>query len=247
MDNLAENTFRQAVLRAQAGLAVLAEDFSPEEDINKDGLTVSRMSVQSSEEWPDISPVKAQLLPVSALPLTMVPAPFRDWVGDVSERMQCPPDFVAAAMLVMAGSIIDAGCGIRPKKHDDWTVVPNLWGGVVARPSMLKTPAINEGLKPMKVLECAAKKAFDDELARHSAEMEAFKAQREALQGEMRQVAKGKGKAALSMDGLKHDFVNLQEQGAPIWRRYKTNDATIEKWLNYRPTTRAAYSSSGMN
>ncbi|MEO7859197.1 MAG: DUF3987 domain-containing protein, partial [Nitrospirales bacterium] len=191
--------------------------------------SVSVLSVQSSREWLEILPVKTELLPVSPLPLAMIPAPFRGWVKDVSDRMQCPLDFIATAMIVVAGSIIGAGCGIRPKKHDDWTVVPNLWGGVVGRPSMLKTPAISEGLKPMEALESIAKQEHDAAMNGHIAELEAFKAQREALQGKMRQVANGKDKACLSMDGLKYDFANLKEPAAPIWRRYKTNDATIEK------------------
>ncbi len=223
------NVFRQSLRRAQSALAEL-DDSREHNPLSGDPLTsVSGLSVQSSKEWPEILPVKTELLPVSPLPLNMVPAPFRGWVKDVSDRMQCPLDFVATAMIVVVGSIIGAGCGIRPKKHDDWTVVPNLWGGVVGRPSMLKTPAISEGLKPLEALESTAKQEHDAAMNNHIADLEAFKAKREALQGEMRQVAKGKSKASLSMDGLKCDFANLKEPAAPMWRRYKTNDATIEK------------------
>ena len=45
---------------------------------------------------------------------------------------------------------------IRPKRHDDWTVVPNLWGAIVARPGMLKTPALREVLKPLRNLAAKA-------------------------------------------------------------------------------------------
>lgn len=189
--------------------------------------SVSALSVPSTEDWPEIQPVKAELLPVAPLPLDIVPVPFQRWVEDVSKRMQCPPDFVAAGMLVMAGAIVGAGCGIRPKKHDDWMVVPNLWGGVVGRPSMLKTPAIGEAMKPLDRLESAAKSAYDSAMKTHDAEYEAYKAQKESLQTDMRKAAKGKGN--LTMDNLKGDFANLSEPDAPVWRRYKTNDATIEK------------------
>src|SRR6185295_1469143 len=118
-------------------------------------------------------------LPVEPLPLSIIPLPFRAWIKDVSDRMQCPPDFVAAGMLVMAGSIIGAGCGIRPKKNDDWTIVPNLWGGVVGRPSMLKTPAIGEAMKPLEGLEVTAKQEYDAVVKDHHAEVEAHKARRE--------------------------------------------------------------------
>src|SRR6185295_1485654 len=108
-------------------------------------------------------------LPVEPLPLSIIPLPFRAWIKDVSDRMQCPSDFVAAAMLVMTSSIIGAGCGIRPKQNDDWLVIPNLWGGVVGRPSMMKTPAIGEAMKPMDALSVTAKQAFDGLIKDHLA------------------------------------------------------------------------------
>lgn len=235
MESLDEsrNVFRQSIRRAQSALMGLDEIPAETENVTKQVATadldpsVSGMSVQCSPEWPEIKPVKAELLPVLPLPPEMVPSAFRGWVADVSDRMQCPPDFIGAGLVVMTGSIIGAGCAIRPKKHDEWTVVPNLWGGVVGRPSMLKTPAIAEAMKPLEVLELVAKKAYDEQVAKHDAELEAFKAQREALQGDMRKAARGK--TITTMDGLKYDFANLKEPAAPTWRRYKTNDTTIEK------------------
>ena len=49
--------------------------------------------------------------------------------------------------------------GIRPKRKDDWLVVPNLWGGVIGPPSKKKTPALSEMLKALHRLE---KSANDD-------------------------------------------------------------------------------------
>lgn len=190
---------------------------------------MSVLSVPFSSVWPEIQPVKAELLPVTPLPLKIVPASFQPWVRDVSDRMQCPPDYVAAGMLVMTGSIIGAGCGIRPKKNDDWTVVPNLWGGIVGRPSMLKTPAIAEAMKPLDTLEREAKLAYDAATKDYTADQEAFKAHKESLLASMRKVANGKDKEGRSMDGLKYDLVNLADPAPPIWRRFKTNDATVEK------------------
>ena len=67
--------------------------------------------------------------------------------------MQCPLDYVAVAALIATASLIGAGCRVRPKKNDSWSVVPNLWGGIVGRPSTLKSPSLKEVLKPMKALE----------------------------------------------------------------------------------------------
>ncbi len=191
--------------------------------------TVSGLSGPSPEVWPEIQPVKAELLPVAPLPIKIIPPAFREWVKDVSEHMQCPPDYVATAMVVMAGSIIGAGCGIRPKKNDTWTVVPNLWGAVVGRPSMLKTPAIAEAMKPLEVLEHQAKDHYEKDVSKHKADLEEFKAKKDALQTEMRKVANGKVKPGASMENLKKGFTDLKEPAPPVWRRYKTNDPTIEK------------------
>ena len=211
-------------------LTHVRETYSPHEAPTR---RLSVLSVADPGEWPEPLPIKAELLRVEPLPLSIIPLPFRAWIKDVSDRMQCPPDFVAAGMLVMAGSIIGAGCGIRPKKNDDWMIVPNLWGGVVGRPSMLKTPAIGEAMKPLEGLEVTAKREFDAVVKDHHAEVEAHKARREALQGDMRQVAKGKssptGHASPTMESLKQEFARLEEPKPPVWRRYKTNDSTIEK------------------
>lgn len=197
------------------------------------GRSLSGMSGRDPEEWSEILPIKTELLPVEPLPLSIIPLPFRAWVNDVSERMQCAPDFVAATMLVMTSSVIGAGCTIRPKQHDDWAVTPNLWGGAVGRPSTLKTPSLGEAMKPMDVLSAAAKQDFDAVIKEHLAAMEVFKAQREVIQGDMRQVAKGKlpkkGDTPQSMDDLKQNLTKLEEPMPPVWRRYVTNDATIEK------------------
>lgn len=53
--------------------------------------TMSGLSVPDPEEWPEPSPVSVELLPVECLPLSIVPLPYRAWIKDVSERMQCPP------------------------------------------------------------------------------------------------------------------------------------------------------------
>ncbi len=181
------------------------------------------------DQWPDPESITTALLPVEQLPPEIIPEPFRAWAVDVAHRMQCPIDYIAAALLVMSGSIIGAGCGIRPKAKDDWLVVPNLWGGVIGRPGMLKTPALQEAMKPLSLLEAEAKNKFDDETAFHEAEKETYKAQKEAIKAEMVTVAKSKGKGGKSIDNLKYELMNLEPPQTPTWQRFKTNDATIER------------------
>lgn len=193
------------------------------------------------QPWPEPEPIKSELQPVEELPLTIIPGPFRPWLHDISYRVQCPLDFVAAAAIVEAGAVIGASCGIRPKKNDDWLIVPNLWGGIVARPSMLKTPSMAEVLKPLARLELEAKEKYELQMNFYSADLEVFKATKEALKSEMVTAAKGKSKPGNpipDINDIKNRYLALEEPEAPIQRRYKTNDSTIEKMaelLNENP------------
>jgi len=95
------------------------------------------IGTQSNIPWSEPSPLPEGLLPVCPLDPAMIPAPLRIWLMDISDRMQAPPDFSTAAAIVALGSIIGRGCGIYPKRCDDWLVVPNLWGALIGRPSLL--------------------------------------------------------------------------------------------------------------
>lgn len=183
-------------------------------------------------EWGHLEEIKAELPTVEPLPPAIIPRPLRAWLTDISHRMQCPLDFVAAGALVVAGAVVGAGCGIRPKRRDDWLVVPNLWGGIVARPSMLKTPSLVEIMKPVARLEAEAKEVYETESRLYQTEVEFFKAQKEALKSEMLSAAKGKGKKnepPPDIEDVKQRYSELDEPEAPVRRRFKTNDATIEK------------------
>lgn len=194
--------------------------------------------VFNKNDWPDPEPVKIEMLPVMELPPEIIPEPIRPWLEDISNRMQCPIDFVFAGAMVILGSVIGAGCGIRPKQKDDWLVIPNLWGGVIGPPSTLKTPALTEVMKPLIKLELNAKLIFDIYNKEYEADVECFKARLEALRSDMNKAAKGKAKDGPDMGELKHRYIELKEPETRTRRRYKTNDATIEKMselLNENP------------
>jgi len=46
-----------------------------------------------------------------------------------------PPDFVAVGVIVSAPAVIGRKVAIRPKRQDDWAVVPNLWAWRARRAS----------------------------------------------------------------------------------------------------------------
>lgn len=182
---------------------------------------------ESEIQWPEPEEIKPSLLPVEKLDPGIIPGPLREWLTDIAYRMQCPVEFVAVAAIVAAGALIGAGCGIRPKEKDDWQVIPNLWGGVIARPSMLKTPALADVLKQVKKLELEAKEHYEEELLLSEADAEILKAQKDAVKAKMLQAAKGKGSETL--EELRQEYALLEQPEAPARRRFITNDATIEK------------------
>ncbi|WP_407308769.1 YfjI family protein [Desulfosporosinus sp. SB140] len=213
-------------------MATLAEKLAEAQKIaaeNKD--LQAQEHAKKILEWPEPEELREESLrPVQSIIPTMIPEVFRPWLTDISNRMQCPLEFVAAASIVVSSALIGAGCGIRPKQRDDWTVIPNLWGGIIARPSMLKTPSLAEVMKPLGRLEAEAKEQFEENLLYYEADLEIHKAQREALKSEMQAVAKGKKNAPTkSMDVLKGELIELEIPETPVRKRYRTNDSTIEK------------------
>ena len=65
----------------------------------------------------------------------MIPGPLRAWLADIAERVGCPLEFPAAGALVALAIVVGSKVAIRPKRKDDWTVVPNLWAPSSAAPA----------------------------------------------------------------------------------------------------------------
>jgi len=190
-------------------------------------LLASMSQYPGNMEWADPEPITETLKPVDMLNNEIIPKPFRPWVVDIAYRMQVAVDFCAIALMVVLGAVIGAGCGVTPKRKDDWLVIPNLWGVLIANPGTLKSPAMAEILKPLAHLEAISKQEYDAELVCFEGEKEAHKAQKEGIRSKMLQTANGK--KDLSMEELTSQFISLESPKAPLWKRYKTNDATIEK------------------
>ena len=107
--------------------------------------------IDSVSQWGTPNEIATKIPPVQSLTAELIPEAIRAWLADITYRMQTPPDFAVISALVIMGSLIGAGCGIRPKLQDTWEVICNLWGACIGRPSvMLKSPSMKE---PMALLE----------------------------------------------------------------------------------------------
>ena len=185
------------------------------------------ITVTVKEDWLDPLPIKTELLPVEPFDFNLIPDPLRDFVKDCSFRMQCPPDYIAVAMVFMFGGLIGAACGVKPKKFDDWVVIPNLWGGVVGEPSTLKTPAINEAFDPLHKVEKKAIEDYQEKLKEWESKDKVAKLREDSVKSDIKNQMKNK---ALSDEAaLELYSSHVKEIPKPSCRRYKTNDTTIEK------------------
>ena len=167
-------------------------------------------------------PLSASLAPVKPFDPAWLPSPFRPWISDIAERMQCPPEFPAVAAMAALSSVAGRRFCIQPKALDEsYTEFPHLWAMLIGNPSLMKSPAMQATMRPLRAMEKEAFRVFDElERERKAAEIEA-KIKRSNLEKRAKKAdEKGEG----------FDFASLiQEDGesAPC-RRFIVNDASIE-------------------
>ena len=67
----------------------------------------ARIESAPAKPWPDPLPLPVGLPPVMPFDFALLPVALHGWVKDISERMQCPPDYCAATAMIVAGALID--------------------------------------------------------------------------------------------------------------------------------------------
>lgn len=189
--------------------------FQAEQDFQKEQI-----------EWQEVEQLPEGLKPVEPFDFDLLPDILRPYVADISERMQCPPDYAAVSSIVALSGVIGRRVGIFPKQQDDWLVVPNLWGGLVGRPSAMKTPVLTEAVKPLKRLEIDALEKHEEEAKEHEVTLQMLKlAKGEAEKKAKAAIKNGNHAKAKKIIGDEE----LTVPDAPTRKRYIVNDATIEK------------------
>jgi putative DNA primase/helicase len=200
------------------------------EAVQKAVASASAPSAQQPEPdadaWGEPLPVPTMLLPVEPFDTELLPAALRAWVADIADRMQCPPDFPAVGAMVALSSVIGRKASIAPKRHDDWRVIPNLWGVVVGRPGVMKSPALSEVLKPLDRLEMLANDLHQEAMRDFeiSAKLRAMREKKVASDAEK---AVGKGDIEKARH-LMMEAVDASDDDPPEPRRYKVTDASVE-------------------
>ena len=195
---------------------------------------INPLSNQSAAyELPDPLPITSSFAPVMPFSADLLPTALQEFVYDEADRMPAPVSFVAVSVLVALGSVIGASCGIKPKQKDDWLIVPNLWGGIVAPPTSKKSPAIDSGMRPLNFLINKARESYESDLKSHEKDKMLYKSKLEGLEADLKSASKtsSKNKPQKTREELAELICQERENEPmpPCLRRYKTNDCTVPK------------------
>ena len=183
----------------------------------------AQAEADEGEAWDAPVALPDDLPPVAPFHMELLPDELREWIADIAHRMQQPPDFAAASAIVALSSLVGARAVIRPKQYDDWEVVPNLWGLIVGRPGMLKSPAIKQTHAPLHRLEAAERKQYAQEMEGWELDCNVIKLQNEQAETKAKKLASTDPHAARAL------LQPAPMPPAPTMRRYIVNDATVEK------------------
>ncbi|WP_456382940.1 YfjI family protein [Hydrogenimonas sp.] len=194
------STFDIDIEKAKRQSARLLPEYGVGEPSNEHEPESTQEQPDAATPGPDI-----ELLPIDA----------RMYAYDVAKRMDhAPLSFAMTAALLTLSTAMGRRVAVRPKLKDIWEVIPNLWGMLVAPPSVKKTPILAEMVKPLKLLEMEANERYEEEMKRYNAEKIAYEIELKEYKAKLKE-----GETPPIPD----------EPDKPIRSRYLIDDATTEK------------------
>lgn len=167
-------------------------------------------------------PLPDELLPVEPFDFGLLPASLAPWAEDICERVQCPPDFIGVAIMTALGSAIGRKVAVRPQEQTDWMEYANAWAMLIGRPGVLKSPAMEAALAPLKRLQALEAEKHDRAMQEFERAKQMHKLKTEAAEKAARARLKDRSIADVA------DLLNVDEPEAPTLRRYIANDTTAE-------------------
>lgn len=187
----------------------------------------------ANSDWDNPKPINTELPPVMTLQGGMLPRDLEAYIFDQADRVPMPPDMVAVSVLTALCSLLGARVAIKPKKYDDFAVVPNLWGAFIAPPSSKKTPALNAGKKPLDALVFAAQERFAEELAAYELSQKQGKmldkSEEKARKAQIDKIMKAEGREAAAAKLAELEKADQEAEAPyPVLKRYQTNDSSPE-------------------
>ena len=173
-----------------------------------------------AQPWPVPRPLSAALAEVSPFDPELLPETLRPWVLDLMERLQVPADYPAAALIVMLAGALGRRASIRPQRHDNWKVIPNLWGAIIGRSGVMKSPVLHAVMGPLRRRQALAMTVYDSEKDAYQRELQKHVAQRRSRRPMT---------ATVTHDHEECATWDAETPTPPVCTRYLVNETTIEK------------------
>ena len=175
---------------------------------------------EAAEDWPKLEPIHGENR-LSRFSEDLLPDSFRRLVSDVAERMQVPLDYPAVVIVLCLAGAVNRRAAIQPKASDtSWVIVPNLWGGIIGRPGIMKSPVIQAATRPLNSIQAQWRRDHEEALQEYAQEKEEYELRHAAWKEQFKAASKTPGKAAPERpEG---------EPEEPKLRRLVANDATFE-------------------
>ncbi len=187
---------------------------------------VQNINKKMAKGWEYTILKESALLESQHFDLSILPESFQDYAYDISYRMQAPLDFVAVGLIVSFSALAGRKFAIYPKQNDNWFIIPNLWGMIIGRPSVKKSPALAAATKNIDELESTAVKAYKKEMAEFNEKNILYQLKfKDANKRAAKKIQENKPSEAETI------IENILKESPlkPNRKRYKVNDATVEK------------------
>ncbi|MGM1052477.1 MAG: YfjI family protein [Pseudomonadota bacterium] len=167
----------------------------------------------------------SSLPPVDPFSPEMLPEAIRAYVMDVAQRQQSAPEYCAVVALVALAGVVGRKVLMRPKRYDDWTVTPNLWGALIGGPSSMKSPTLKAMRFPLDAIEKELREEHEAARAQHEDDAEIVEMERQAAKKRAKQKAE-KG----DRDGARDELAKVAnlEEPSESPPRLTVNDASVE-------------------
>ena len=151
VDRLTEGAEEAATDEAELSASEIVED--PGEFVTPEEF---QAEVAEADRKAESAPMDlfGSLTPQPTLIPDMLPKKIADFAFDAAARMGADPAALAVSALVVCSAAITDEVTISPKRHDPtWTESARLWAAIIGEPGAMKTPAMNEAVKPLVAVE----------------------------------------------------------------------------------------------
>jgi hypothetical protein len=180
------------------------------------------------EVWKPCEDISSVASSAPSMPIELVPGPFRAHVGDVADRMNVPIEMLAVPLVTATAAVIGRRIALRPKAKDDWEVKPILWGAVVARSGALKSPAMQEALRPIRRLEAQKREQWAKECGDRKHKLTIIDLEAKATELEITRALRKNATIVDLTERLRAKREEAAKLAVPE-PRLMTNDPTVEK------------------